>query len=406
MSDCDDWEWRSCGSGDEVGDISSSRDRKVRRSTTQVILRVERAVEEIRKANCAIVDMQIDSQRWRLVAIVLLLVHIFQLVPSHVTHSMSEFVRRFGAKAAGAALALHAGFLLLRRASNASKGFLKGPPSSIPNAEGVSIPARGRVVAVSEGRLDPVLTHAPAASSSSTSSGLAPEIVRVLQVLTMDGWNLVEEIPQRGIKWETMVVDWNGGHAITKFTACVQCSAEHFVKQVVDEAPAAQRAFDTMLEKYRVLDDLGHRGKKVYMSFHTPVWGIGQRDIVAFIQRTKLTKEEAESFGLPTPRSTDLDSCSEPDSRTDYSNIKVPTVLASVSTVHSGAPEDPAYVRAHMNIQGYTIIPLTESTCRIHEVIALDVKGTLPAWAVAAGSKRVFQRFTGLVDYLEKVVQK
>ena len=204
-------------------------------------------------------------------------------------------------------------------------------------------------------------------------------------------WNMQQET--RISKYMSLDCDWNGGHTASRFEGLLKCSARFYIHEMIDESPKAQKAYDPLFENYQTVEDGGSEGGRVlYLSFQTPVTFVQQRDVCMFAERAMLTDAEIAYFkidelmanlrtthGLTAP--TDIEPLS---SRYDFSGpVRRPMCLATHSIDHKNVPVNSKYERGHMNLQGYLLLPLDDEHCYVMEIVGMDPRGQLPAWAVA-----------------------
>eukprot|EP01063_Lacrimia_lanifica_P033889 TRINITY_DN6156_c0_g3_i1.p1 TRINITY_DN6156_c0_g3~~TRINITY_DN6156_c0_g3_i1.p1 ORF type:complete len:440 (+),score=134.84 TRINITY_DN6156_c0_g3_i1:34-1353(+) len=419
----EDWDWETCDSPDEAISQVSRASRPTRRGGGQVAAKMERAVAKIEQTVEALGRLEMECKLWRQATAALCVTQLLTLVPAAVKEYVAALFSRLGGwlldvvakHGPRTAVLLVLGHLLvacvtkmLRQRGLLAPAMAEGAAEGSPRTTGVTLvlpppaptDASLRPAQVREQAGEPAA--AAAAADADTDSPLSPQVRKLLNFATKTAWQPVAS--EKGRAWSTAAVDWNGGHKVTRFTADLKCSAKHFVHQVVELAPKAQRESDPMMENYRVLDESkeGKYGgyRRVYVSFKTPVWGIGQRDICVKAERTFLTPEEAHAYGEIAAPSDQPEVADRFEMEMD--KVTNTFVIAFQSSTHPDAPEYKQYVRAHSNVNGYILTPTGEHTCRVTECIALDIKGSLPAWAVEAAAKRIYERFHKFADYLEK----
>ena len=354
MSD-DDCDWQSCGGETDIVSVTSRR-----RTNGPILGAVQKCTQLVEGTNDTLARMEEDQQKMRIFVAVLTVLNVLQLIPQGVKDGVIGFVARNGLKVAILMLLSHGIALVIRRMQRKSVLPIVDAGSSATKTPTVSI-------------IEPREIPPPAVDDGQ----LPAQVKKVLELRSSPNWVLIKE--EKGIKWEYQDVDWNGGHKITKFSGPVNCSLTQFTRELIEAAPKAQRQFDKMLDAYNVLEDYGSDGGRIlYVNFHSPVWGITRREVVTHIVRRLLTPEDCKEFKVEG-EFPEMDVAGR---KKFDKTLENPLVIGTVSTTHPKAPESSSFTRAQMNAQGYVVVPTSPTTCHITEVIALDVSGSLPAFAV------------------------
>eukprot|EP01060_Flectonema_neradi_P013751 TRINITY_DN2047_c0_g2_i1.p1 TRINITY_DN2047_c0_g2~~TRINITY_DN2047_c0_g2_i1.p1 ORF type:complete len:396 (+),score=75.48 TRINITY_DN2047_c0_g2_i1:47-1189(+) len=379
MSD-DEYDWESCAGDTDIVSVVPRR-----RNSGPLLGAVQKCTQLVEGTNDTLARMEEDHQKMRILVAVMAVFNFLQLIPQTIKDTIVGFITTNGLRLGILMLLSHGIAIVLRRLQRKSHEPIVEGGSSSSTRPSVSI-------------VEPTAALPPPPAPASNGE-LPDQVKKVLDLEMSPKWVLVKK--ENDITWEVQDVDWNGGHKITRFSGPVNCSLTQFTRTLIESAPKPQRQFDKMLDAYNVLEDYGSEGGRiVYVNFHSPVWGITRREVVSHIIRRLLTPEDCKKYNIEG-QFPDLDA----SDRTNFEKqtLENPLVVGNISTTHPKSVESSSFTRAKINAQGYIVVPTSATTCHVTEIIALDVSGSLPAFAVEAGAKKVFARFNGMINYLNNL---